>query len=56
MSGNNVDVDNSNIDIKNEVDFYIKSGMSSMDAIKKVAKENSLKKNDVYYEYHRGDN
>ena len=56
VSGNNVDVDNSNIDIKNEVDFYIKSGMSSMDAIKKVAKENSLKKNDVYYEYHRGDN
>lgn len=56
VSGNNVDVDNSNIDIKNEVDFYIKSGMSSMDAIKKVAKENSLKKNEVYSEYHRGDN
>ena len=49
-------IDNSNIDIKNEVDFYIKSGMSSMDAIKKVAKENSLKKNEVYSEYHRGDN
>ena len=56
VSGNKVDVDNSNIDIKNEVDFYIKSGMSSMDAIKKVAKENSLKKNEVYSEYHRGDN
>lgn len=56
VSGNKVDVDNSNIDIKNEVDFYIKSGMSSMDAIKKVAKDRNLKKNEVYSEYHRGDN
>ena len=56
VSGNKVDFDNSNIDIKNEVDFYIKSGMSSMDAIKKVAKDRNLKKNEVYSEYHRGDN
>jgi len=28
--------------------------MAKMDAIKTVAKENGMKKNDVYAEYHRG--
>ena len=55
VSGNKEVIDNSNLDIKGEVDFYIKSGMSSMEAIKKVAKDRNLKKNDVYSEYHRGD-
>jgi len=55
VSGNKEVVDNSNVDIKSEVDFYIKSGMSSMEAIKKVAKDRNLKKNEVYSEYHRGD-
>lgn len=31
---------------------YIKNGLSSMDAIKKVAKERKIPKNDVYLEYH----
>lgn len=34
------------------VDFYIRSGLSSMDAIKRVAKDRKLPKNDVYKEYH----
>ena len=39
-----------------QVDFYVGNGMSSMDAIKMVARDNKLKKSDVYAEYHRGDN
>ena len=38
-----------------QVNFYIDNGMSTMDAIKIVAKEKGMKKNDVYSEYHRGD-
>ena len=34
------------------VDFYIRSGLSSMDAIKRVAKERKIPKNEVYKEYH----
>ena len=37
------------------VNMYIKSGLSSMDAIKRVAKERKIPKNDVYLEYHRSD-
>lgn len=39
-----------------QVNFYIENGMKTMDAIKVVAKERGMKKNDVYAEYHRGDN
>ena len=42
--------------IKEQVDFYIKNNMSTMEAIKMVAKDNKMKKSDVYDEYHRGDN
>ena len=48
-------IKNDSIDIISKVDYYIKNGLNSMDAIKLVAKENSLKKSDVYNEYHRGD-
>lgn len=34
------------------VDMYIKSGLSSMEAIKRVAKERKIPKNEVYKEYH----
>ena len=58
VSGN-VDIQNNmdDLSIVEQVDFYIKNGMSKMDAIKNVAKERNLKKNDVYAEYHkkRGD-
>jgi 16S rRNA (cytidine1402-2'-O)-methyltransferase len=36
------------------VDRYIKSGLSSMDAIKRVAKERKIPKGEVYKEYHEG--
>ena len=39
-----------------QVNFYIENGMKTMEAIKVVAKERGMKKNDVYAEYHRGDN
>ena len=58
VSGN-VDIQNNmdDLSIVEQVDFYISNGMSKMDAIKNVAKERDLKKNDVYSEYHkkRGD-
>lgn len=44
-----------NKSIVEQVEFYVENGMSSMDAIKMVAKDNKLRKSDVYAEYHRGD-
>lgn len=41
--------------IVEQVNFYIENGISTMDAIKMVARDNKLKKSDVYAEYHRGD-
>ena len=40
--------------IVDNVNMYIKSGLSSMDAIKRVAKERKLPKGEVYKEYHEG--
>ena len=48
-------ISNDDMDIISRVNYYIKNGLNSMDAIKLVAKENNLKKSDVYNEYHRGD-
>ena len=36
------------------VNMYIKSGLSIMDAIKRVARERKIPKNQVYKEYHEG--
>lgn len=36
------------------IDMYIRSGLSSMEAIKRVAKERKIPKNEVYKEYHEG--
>lgn len=47
--------DDSELSLVEQVDFYIENGMKNMDAIKTVAKERGMKKNDVYAEYHRGD-
>ena len=56
VSGNSdVNFYDENLSIIEQIDFYIENGMSKMDAIKIVAKERNLKKNDVYSEYHRGD-
>lgn len=50
------DVISTDMSIIDNVNMYIKSGLSSMDAIKRVAKERKIPKNDVYIEFHRGDN
>lgn len=46
--------DFSNISILEHIQKYIDSGLSSQEAIKKVAKERRIAKNIIYKEYHRG--
>ena len=41
--------------IIDSVNLYIRSGLSSMDAIKRVAKERNIPKNTVYMEFHGGE-
>lgn len=41
--------------IIDSVNLYIRSGLGSMDAIKRVAKERKISKNTVYMEFHGGD-
>ena len=40
--------------IIDRVNMYIRTGLTSMEAIKKVAKERKIPKNEVYKEYHGG--
>ena len=40
--------------IIDNVNLYVNDGMKVMDAIKKVAKERHIAKNEVYMEYHNG--
>lgn len=47
---------NNDMSIIDSVNMYIKSGLSSMDAIKRVAKERKIPKSLVYKEYHEGSN
>ena len=42
------------LNIIEQVNFYVNNGMATMEAIKTVSKERGMKKNDVYAEYHRG--
>ncbi len=44
-----------NLTIIEHINFFLKEGMSVKDAIKQVAHERGLPKNEVYQEYHRGD-
>ena len=41
--------------IVDSVNMYIRTGLTSMEAIKKVAKERKIPKNEVYKEFHGGD-
>ena len=50
----NKEIIDNDMSIIDNVNMYIKSGLSSMEAIKRVAKERKLSKNDVYKEYHEG--
>ena len=51
----NNNIDDDNLTVVEQVDFYINNGMSAMEAFKTVAKERGMKKNDVYALYHRGE-
>ena len=51
----NEEIISTDMSIVENVNMYIKSGLSSMDAIKRVAKERKIPKNNVYLEYHRSD-
>jgi len=42
------------MNIVDNVNLYIRNGLTTMDAIKKVAKERKIPKGDVYNEYHKG--
>lgn len=44
------------MNIVDSVNMYIRTGLTSMEAIKKVAKERKIPKNEVYKEYHGSDN
>lgn len=55
VSGNNEEIDYSDISILEHVNLYIKEGISSKDAIKKVALDRNMKKSDIYNIYHRGE-
>ena len=43
------------INVVDSVNLYIRNGLTTMEAIKRVAKERKIPKNEVYMEYHRGD-
>lgn len=54
VDGNHEVVSYDNLSIKEHVDLYIKDGISSNEAIKKVAKERDVAKSIIYKEYHIG--
>lgn len=45
--------DTPNMTVEEQVELYVRDGMSKMDAIKKVAKERGVPKNDVYKLFNR---
>lgn len=52
IEGSNEDYEYKNLSVIDHVNFYIKDGMKTMDAIKLVAKERKLNKSEVYDTYH----
>ena len=55
VSPSDEEIIENNMSIVDSVNMYIRNGLTSMDAIKKVAKERKIPKNEVYKEYHRSD-
>lgn len=55
VSGNNEEITYDDLSIQEHVNLYIKNGLNSKEAIKKVAEDRNLKKSDVYNVYHRGE-
>ncbi len=52
LEGNNSVENHDDLTIVQHIDLYIKNGFSSKDAIKKVAKDRNVNKNDIYMQYH----
>jgi len=55
VEGNKEEINYDDLSILDHVNLYIKNGLTSKDAIKKVAEDRNAKKSDIYNEYHRGD-
>lgn len=55
IEGNKEQLNYSNISVIEHVNLYMKEGLTSKDAIKKVAIDRNVNKNEIYKEYHRGD-
>ncbi len=51
VEGNKEKFDFSSLSLKEHINIYLKEGMNKMDAMKQVAKERGMKKNEVYQEY-----
>ena len=52
VDGNHEKVDYNELNIEEHVNIYIREGYSIMDAIKKVAKDRNVPKNEIYSKYH----
>lgn len=55
VSGNKEEISYDDLSIKDHVNLYIKNGLNSKEAIKKVAEDRNIKKSEVYNIYHRGE-
>lgn len=55
VEGNFQGENHDNLTIIEHINLFLKEGMSVKDAIKQVAHDRGLPKNEVYQEYHRGD-
>lgn len=55
VEGNSDNDNEYNISIIEHVNLYIKEGLTSKEAIKKVSIDRNMNKNEIYKEYHRGD-
>ena len=53
VSGFEKSIDDIQFGVVEQVEFYINNGMDKMEAIKVVAREREMKKNDVYAMYHQ---
>ena len=55
VSGNKEEISYDDLSIEDHVNLYIKNGLNSKEAIKKVAEDRNIKKSEVYNTYHRGE-
>ena len=55
VSGNKEEISYNDLSIEDHVNLYIKNGLNSKEAIKKVAEDRNIKKSEVYNIYHRGE-